>query len=110
MIGENYNEKAQKLKLKMQESIRAEYKYIDSRADYIDSLINWLGRSDDFRVELLNLKKDNEDSRALLFSLENMLNNRLTTDGISRFAELFQGYLNYSDEITKDLEKFNGLE
>ena len=30
MIGENYNEKTQKLKVKMQELMLAEYKYIDS--------------------------------------------------------------------------------
>ena len=106
MIGEEYNEKAQKLRVKMQELILAEYKYIDSRADYIDSLIEQFSESGDFRVELLNLKKDNEDARALLSSFENMLKNRLTADGVTRFAELFQGYIKYSDMITEDLEKF----
>ena len=107
MIGENYNEKTQKLKVKMQELMLAEYKYIDSRANYIDSLIDEMAGSDDFKVELLNLKKDNEDARALLSSFENMLKNRLTADGISRFAELFQGYMKYSDTIADDLEKFS---
>ena len=29
MIGEEYNEKAQKIKVKMQEMIAAEYKYVE---------------------------------------------------------------------------------
>ena len=53
-------------------------------------------------------KKDNEDARAFLTSLDNMLKNRLTADGISRFNELLQGYLNYSDAIGEDLGKFGG--
>ena len=108
MIGEEFNEKAQMLKVRMQEMIAAEYKYIDSRTKYIDSLMNKLGESGDEMVELLNLKKDNEDARALLAGLENMLNNRLTADGISRFNELLQGYLKYSDAIGDDLGKFGG--
>ena len=107
MIGEEYNEKAQMIKVRMQEMIAAEYKYVDSRTKYIDSLMNKLGESGDEMVELLNLKKDNEDARALLAGLENMLNNRLTADGISRFNELLQGYLNYSDAIGEDLGKFD---
>ena len=107
MNNEEYNEKAQRLKVKIHELILSEYKYIDSRANYIDSLINELGEHDDFRVKLLNLKKDNEDSRALLSSFENMLKNRLTADEILRFSELFQGYMTYSDLITKDLEKYS---
>ena len=109
MIGEEYNEKAQIIKARMQEMIAAEYKYVDSRTKYIDSLINKLGESGDEMVELLNLKKDNEDARALLAGLENMLKNRLTADGISRFNELLQGYLKYSDAIGDDLEKFSGF-
>ena len=70
MIGEEYNEKAQKMKVKMQEMIAAEYKYVDSRSEYIDSLIERFGDSSDYMVELLNLKKDNEDARAFLTSLE----------------------------------------
>ena len=105
MIGEEYNEKAQKLKAKTQKLILSEYKYIDSRTNYINSVIE--NSNGDLKIELLNLKKDNEDSRALLSSFENMLKNRLTADGISRFYELFQGYMNYSDTITKDLEKFS---
>lgn len=108
MIGEEYNEKAQMIKARMQEMIAAEYKYVDSRTKYIDSLMNKLGESGDEMVELLNLKKDNEDARALLAGLENMLNNRLTADGISRFNELLQGYLKYSDAIGDDLGKFGG--
>ena len=108
MIGEEYNEKAQKMKVKMQEMIAAEYKYVDSRAKYINSLIEQFGGSNDHMVELLNLKKDNEDARAFLASLDNMLKNRLTADGISRFNELLQGYLNYSDAIGEDLGKFGG--
>ena len=108
MIGEEYNEKAQKMKVKMQEMIAAEYRYVDSRAKYIDFLIERFGDSNDYMVELLNLKKDNEDARAFLASLENMLKNRLTADGISRFNELLQGYLNYSDAIGEDLAKFGG--
>lgn len=108
MIGEEYNEKAQKIKVKMQEMIAAEYKYVDSRAKYINSLIEQFGSSNDHMVELLNLKKDNEDARAFLASLENMLKNRLTADGILRFNELLQGYLNYSDAIGEDLGKFDG--
>ena len=108
MIGEEYNEKAQKMKMKMQEAIAVEYKYVDSRAKYINSLIEQLGGSNDHMVELLNLKKDNEDARAFLASFENMLKNRLTADGILRFNELLQGYLNYSDVIGEDLEKFGG--
>lgn len=108
MIGEEYNEKAQRIKVKMQEIITAEYKYIDSRAKYIDSLIERFGDSSDYMVELLNLKKDNEDARAFLTSLDNMLKNRLTADGISRFNELLQGYLKYSDAIGEDLGKFGG--
>ena len=54
------------------------------------------------------MKKDNEDARAFLASLDNMLKNRLTADGISRFNELLQGYLNYSDAIGEDLGKFGG--
>ena len=107
IIGEEYNEKAQMIKVRMQEMIAAEYKYVDSRTKYIDSLMNKLGESGDEMVELLNLKKDNEDARALLAGLENMLNNRLTADGISRFNELLQGYLNYSDAIGEDLGKFD---
>lgn len=103
-----YNEKAQKMKMKMQEMIAAEYKYVDSQAKYIDSLIERFGDSNDYMVELLNLKKDNEDARAFLASLDNMLKNRLTADGISRFNELLQGYLNYSDAIGEDLGKFGG--
>ena len=72
MNNEEYNEKAQKLKVKIHELILSEYKYIDSRA-----------------------------------SFENMLKNRLTADEILRFAELFQGYMAYSDLITKDLEKYS---
>ena len=110
MIGEDYNEKAQKMKIKMQEFIVAEYKYINSRAKYIDSLIEILKDSDsDHRIEILNLKKDNEDSKVVLFSFEDMLKNRLTADGIARFADLFQGYTVFSDAISKDLEKFNDL-
>lgn len=109
MIGEEYNEKAQKIKVKMQEMIAAEYKYIDSRAKYIDSLIERFGDSSDYMVELLNLKKDNEDARAFLTSLDNMLKNRLTADGISRFNELLQGYLKYSDAIEEDLGKFESF-
>ena len=108
MIGEEYNEKAQKIKVKMQAMIDAEYKYVDSRSEYIDSLIERFGDSNDYMVELLNLKKDNEDARAFLASLDNMLKNRLTADGISRFNELLQGYLNYSDVIGEDLGKFGG--
>ena len=108
MIGEEYNEKAQKMKVKMQEMIAAEYKYVDSRSEYIDSLIERFGNLSDYMVELLNLKKDNEDARAFLASLDNMLKNRLTADGISRFNELLQGYLNYSDAIGEDLAKFGG--
>ena len=37
-----------------------------------------------------------------------MLKNRLSADGISRFNELLQGYLNYSDAIGEDLGKFGG--
>lgn len=109
MIGEEYNEKAQMIKARMQEMIAAEYKYVDSRSEYIDSLIERFGDLSDYMVELLNLKKDNEDARAFLASLENMLKNRLTADGISRFNELLQGYLNYSDAIGEDLEKFEGF-
>ena len=108
MIGEEYNEKAHKMKAKMQEMIAAEYKYVDSRSEYIDSLIERFGNSSDYMVELLNLKKDNEDARAFLTSLDNMLENRLTADGISRFNELLRGYLNYSDAIGEDLAKFGG--
>ena len=108
MIGEEYNEKAQKMKVKMQEMIAAEYKYVDSRAKYIDSWIEQFEDSGDYMVELLNLKKDNEDARAFLTSLESMLRNRLTADGISRFDELLQGYLKYSDAIGEDLGKFGG--
>ena len=35
-----------------------------------------------------------------------MLNNRLSADGISRFNELLQGYLDYSDAIGRDLGKY----
>ena len=108
MIGEEYNEKAQKMKVKMQEMIAVEYRYVDSRAKYINSLIEQFGGSNDHMVELLNLKKDNEDARAFLTCLDNMLKNRLTADGISRFNELLQGYLNYSDAIGEDLAKFGG--
>lgn len=108
MIGEEYNEKAQMIKARMQEMITAEYKYVDSRSEYIDSLIERFGNSSDYMVELLNLKKDNEDARAFLTSLDNLLKNRLTADGISRFSELLQGYLNYSDAIGEDLAKFGG--
>ena len=108
MIGEEYNEKTQKLKVRIQELILAEYKLIDSRTNYINSLLESMGNSRDLKVELLNLKKDNEDSRALLFSYESMLKNRLTADGISRFTELFQGYVKFSDAITIDLKKFAG--
>ena len=106
MIGEEYNEKAQKMKIKMQEMMTEEYKYVDSRAKFIDSLIEKYGDQNDVMVELLNLKKDNEDARAFLTSLEIMLKNRLSADGISRFNELLQGYLNYSDAIGRDLEKY----
>lgn len=52
MIGEECNEKAQKMKMKMQEMIAAEYKYVDSRAKYINSLIEQFGGSNDYIVEL----------------------------------------------------------
>ena len=106
MIGEEYNEKAHIIKIKMQEMMTEEYKYVDSRAKFIDSLIEKYGGQNDVMVELLNLKKDNEDARAFLTSLEIMLKNRLSADGISRFNELLQGYLNYSDAIGRDLEKY----
>ena len=106
MIGEEYNEKAQIVKIKMQEMMTEEHKYVDSRAKFIDSLIKQYGGLNDDMVELLNLKKDNEDARAFLTSLEIMLKNRLSADGISRFNELLQGYLNYSDAIGRDLEKY----
>ena len=106
MIGEEYNEKAQIIKIKMQEMMTEEYKYVDSRAKFIDSLIEQYGGLNDDMVELLNLKKDNEDAKAFLTSLEIMLKNRLSADGISRFNELLQGYLNYSDAIGRDLEKY----
>lgn len=108
MINEEYNEKTQILKTKMQQLISEEYKYVDSRANFINVLIEELNDSYDFKAELLNLKKDNEDLRALLFSFENMLNNRFTADGISRFHALLQGCINYSNEIDEGLEKFSG--
>ena len=109
MINEEYSEKTQILKAKMQELISEEYKYIDSRANYINTLIDGLKDSNNLMTELLNLKKDNEDLRALLFSFENMLKNRFTADGISRFHELLQGCINFSNEIDAGLEKFSSV-
>ena len=106
MIGDHYNEQSQKLKYKTEEFLKAEYKWVEERTKAINSLIEECKETeDDTRTELLNLKRDNEDSIAILSSLENMLKNRLTTDSISRFAELIQGYNNFSDSITRDLEK-----
>ncbi len=107
MIGEDYNEKSQKLKIKIEYFLQAEYKWIDERAKTIDNLLEDFGSSDsDIRAELLNLKKDNEDSLAIISSLENMLKNRLSADGISRLAKLIQGYDRFSNSITADLEKY----
>ena len=107
MIGEDYNEKSQKLKIKIEHFLQTEYKWIDERAKTIDNLLEDFGGSDsDMRAELLNLKKDNEDSLAIVSSLESMLKNRLSADGISRFTELVQGYDQFSNSITADLEKY----
>ena len=106
MIGEDYNEKVQRLKLKIDEFLKSEHKWIESRGKMIDSLLS--SREDldkDTRSELLNLKRDNEDSLAIISSLENMLRNRLTADSIRRISELIKGYSNYSDAITEDLER-----
>ena len=107
MIGEEYNEKSQKLKIKIEQFLQAEYKWINERAKIIDNLIEEFSKTDnDARTELLNLKKDNEDSFALISSLEGMLKNRLTADSISRYSELIQGYDKFSNSITADLEKY----
>ena len=107
MIGDNYNEKSQKLKIKIEQFLKAEYKWVNERTEVINNLLEEFGSSDsDVRTELLNLKKDNEDSLAIISSLENMLKNRLSADGISRFAELVQGYDQFSNSITADLEKY----
>lgn len=107
MIGETYNEKSQALKIKIEQFLEAEYKWINERAKTIDGLIgDFSGFDRDTETELLNLKKDNEDSLALVSSLESMLKNRLSADGISRLAKLVQGYDRFSNAITTDLEKF----
>lgn len=107
MIGDNYNEKSQKLKIKIEQFLKAEYKWINERTKIINNLLEEFGSSDsDAKTELLNLKKDNEDSLAIISSLENMLKNRLSADGISRLAELIQGYDQFSNSITADLEKY----
>ena len=107
MIGDNYNEKSQKLKIKIEQFLKSEYKWVNERTEVINNLLEEFGSSDsDVRTELLNLKKDNEDSLAIISSLENMLKNRLSADGISRFAELVQGYDQFSNSITADLEKY----
>lgn len=106
MIGDEYNEKSQKLKIKIEQFLQAEHKWIDKRAETINNLIEEVSKANnsDIKIELLNLKKDNEDSIALISSLENMLKNRLTADSISRYSELIQGYDNFSNSVTADLE------
>ena len=106
MIGEHYSEQSQKLKLTIEHFLKAEYKWVEERTETINSLIEeYKTANNDIKTELLNIKKDNEDSLAILSSLENMLKNRLTPDSISRFSELVQGYSNFSDSITNDLKR-----
>ena len=106
MIGDEYNEKSQKLKIKIEQFLQAERKWINKRAEAIDNSIEEFSKTNnsDIKIELLNLKRDNEDSLALISRLENMLKNRLTADSISRYSELVQGYDNFSNSVTADLE------
>lgn len=106
MTEKEYNEKCQKLKASMEKLLASDREMIDHNTKMINLLLRNYGNDNPEKTqELLSLKMDNEDSLAIITSLESMLKNRQTADGISRVAELIHGYSNFFDLIHEDLDR-----
>lgn len=105
-MDDDYYAQTQNLQDNMLNFFEAEKATIEDRSLIINSLLQEYSEDPNTREILLGLKKDNDDAFIIVKSFESMTNNRVDADSINRISALAQGYSEFSNEISKDLDRY----